>query len=89
MNILMWILAGGFAGWIGFNYIRANAYRGVMISIVIGMIGGYVGGNVLTPLLGETASMPDAINPVALLMALASATACLTIGDMIWRRFDI
>jgi uncharacterized membrane protein YeaQ/YmgE (transglycosylase-associated protein family) len=89
MNVVLWVLAGGLAGWVGFKYIGANENRGMVISIVIGVLGGYVGGYVLAPLLGETAPMPDAISLFALIMALASAAACLTIGDMISKRFDI
>lgn len=89
MNILLWILAGGFAGWAGFKFIGANEDRGMMISIIIGVAGGFFGGNVLAPMLGETAPMPDAISFFALLMAIASAAACLTIGDMISKRFNV
>ena len=89
MDMLLWVLACGFAGWIGFKFIGANAQRGVMVSIVIGGFGGFLGGNLLAPLLGETAPMADAFNPVALLVAVACAAACLTISDMIWRRFAI
>jgi len=89
MDIVIWILAGGFAGWIAFKFIGANEERGMMISIVIGMTGGFLGGSVLAPMLGETAPMPDAFSLFALLMAIASAAVCLTIGDMISRRFGI
>lgn len=89
MNVVLWVLAGGFAGWVGFKFIGANENRGMMISIVIGVIGGYVGGYVLAPMLGESAPMPDAISLFALIMALASAAACLTIGDMISKRFNV
>lgn len=89
MNVVMWLLAGGFAGWVGFKFIGANGNRGMMISMVIGVAGGFFGGNVLAPMLGETAPLPDAISVFALIMALASAAVCLTIGDMISRRFDV
>lgn len=89
MNILMWVLAGGFAGWVGFKYIHANASRGLMTSLAIGICGGYFGGSVLAPMLSEAPSMPDALSPGALLMAISSAAVCLTIAEMIWRRFAI
>jgi uncharacterized membrane protein YeaQ/YmgE (transglycosylase-associated protein family) len=89
MDVVLWILAGGFAGWVAFKHIGANKDRGMMISMVIGITGGFLGGNVLAPLLGETAPMPDAISLFALFMAIASAAVCLTIGDMISKRFDI
>jgi len=89
MNIFLWILAGGFAGWVAFKFVGANAFRGMPTSLVIGMCGGFLGGSVLAPILGETTPMPDAISPFALVMALATAAICLTIGDMISRRFNV
>ena len=89
MNVVMWVLAGGIAGWVGFKYIGANENRGMMISIFIGMVGGFFGGNVLAPMFGGTAPVPGAISTFALVMAAIGAAACLFIGEMIARRFDI
>ena len=89
MNILLWVLAGGAAGWAGFKFLHANEVRGMMISVIIGMAGGFFGGNVLAPMLGEVVSQPGAFSPFALFMAVASAAACLTIGNMLSHRFDI
>ncbi len=87
MNLALWLLAGGFAGWVGFRFIHANASRGLPVSMAIGVCGAYLGGSVLAPMLGETAPMMDAISPVALIMAAACAAVCLTVSDMILRRF--
>lgn len=89
MEVVLWILAGTFAGWVGFKFIGANPRRGVMVSLVIGACGGLFGGSVLAPVIGDAAYMPDAISPIALLIALATAAVCLTIGDLIGRRFNV
>jgi uncharacterized membrane protein YeaQ/YmgE (transglycosylase-associated protein family) len=89
MNLILWLLAGGFAGWVGFRFIGANVSRGLLMSMVIGICGAYLGGSVLAPMLGDSAALPDAFSPVALIMALACAAVCLTIGDMIFRRFVV
>ena len=87
--MIAWILAGGFAGWAAFKFIGANKYRGMIVSVVIGACGGYIGGSVLTPLMGESAALAYAVDPIALVMALGSAAVCLTIGDLIARRFNV
>ena len=89
MDVFLWALTGGLAGWVGFKYVGANAERGMLASLAIGVIGGFFGGFLLAPMLGETATMTDAFNPGTLLVAIASAAACLTISDMVWRRFAI
>lgn len=89
MNTLLWLSAGGFVGWAAFKFIGANEARGMMISIIIGVVGAFIGGGMLAPMLGETLPLPDEISEFALVMAVASAAACLTIGDMVSKRFDI
>ena len=54
MNIVMWMLAGAILGWIGFTYLRFNEGRGMMISVIIGAVGGLVGGNMIAPLFTAT-----------------------------------
>lgn len=90
VNIMLWVLAGGIAGWIGYTYMKFNARRGLMISIVIGMAGGYFGGRILAPMLGSaTAVNAGDFSPFPLFIALASAAACLIIGNMIHERFGV
>jgi uncharacterized membrane protein YeaQ/YmgE (transglycosylase-associated protein family) len=89
MNLMLWLVAGGFAGWVGLRFIGANASRSLSTSMVIGICGAYLGGSVLAPMLGDIAPSSDAFGPVALTMALASAAVCLTVGDMIFRRFIV
>jgi uncharacterized membrane protein YeaQ/YmgE (transglycosylase-associated protein family) len=89
MNPMLWLLAGALVGWLGFKHIGANKSRGMMISIIIGVVGAFVGGNMLAPMLGETPSIPDGVSVFALVVAAASAAICLTISDMLSKRFDI
>lgn len=89
MNLILWLLTGGFAGWFGFRFIGANASRGLLTSMAIGICGAYLGGSVLAPMLGDTAPLSDAFSPAALIMALACAAVCLTVGEMIFRRFNV
>ena len=89
MNIAMWVLAGGVLGWIGFAYLKANEERGMVISVIIGMLGGFLGGNVLAPILGAPTETPNDFNMYSLLIAMASAAACLAIGNLASKRFGV
>lgn len=89
MNIAMWVVAGGIVGWIGYAIMRANAERGMIISIIIGVVGGFFGGNVLAPMLGAVADAPNDFSLFSLVIALASAGACLGIGNLLSSRFGV
>jgi uncharacterized membrane protein YeaQ/YmgE (transglycosylase-associated protein family) len=87
MNIAMWVLAGGALGWMAFAYLRVNRALGLATAVVIGAVGGFFGGNVLAPMLGAVTDTPNVFNLFAMVVALASAAACLAIVNLLSRRF--
>jgi len=89
MNIAMWVVAGGILGWIGFTILRAKAERGMVISIVIGAVGGLFGGNVAAPMLGAVLDTPNAFSLFSLVIALASAAGCLVVGNLVSDSFGV
>ena len=89
MNVAMWVLAGGALGWIGFAYLKLNRHLGLALSVIIGAVGGFFGGNVLAPMLGAVTDTPNIFNLFSMAVALGSAGACLAIGNMLFRRFGM
>ncbi len=87
MNIIIWVAAGGILGWIALKFLHANKGRGMPLSIVIGMAGGFLGGSMLTPLFSDLSANPGAFSPFSLFLAVIGAAACLTISNMIARRY--
>jgi uncharacterized membrane protein YeaQ/YmgE (transglycosylase-associated protein family) len=89
MNIAMWVLVGGVLGWLGYAHLKANEKRGMIFSIIIGMLGGFFGGNVLAPMLGAVTDTPNIFSPFALFVAVASAAACLALGNLLSKRYGV
>lgn len=44
MDILLWLLFGGLAGWLASVIMGANAHMGIVMNIVIGIVGAMIGG---------------------------------------------
>jgi uncharacterized membrane protein YeaQ/YmgE (transglycosylase-associated protein family) len=44
MNIIMWIIFGGLAGWVATLIVGADAAYGVPGNIVVGIVGAFLGG---------------------------------------------
>ena len=86
MNIAIWVLAGGVLGWIAYTALKINRARGMIVSIIIGAIGGFAGGNVLAPMLGAVVEAPNDFNLLSMIIALASAAGCLAIGNLVSNR---
>lgn len=91
MNIVIWILAGAAIGWAGYALLNFNEYRGVVVSTILGAAGGFLGGNVLTPMLTSPAPLgiPAGFDSLALFIAAASAAAFLAIGNLVYKRFGV
>lgn len=89
MNIAMWVLAGGVLGWIGFSMLNANKERGMVISIIIGVLGGFFGGNVLAPMLGAVTDTPNDFSLFSMAIAMTSAAVCLTVGNLVSTRYGV
>ena len=89
MNVILWILAGGVAGWVGCSAFHLNAARGLVVSSIIGVIGAYFGGNFLAPIIHGTTGNPGDFSPIALLIAFVSAIGSLAIGDMMYEHFGL
>jgi uncharacterized membrane protein YeaQ/YmgE (transglycosylase-associated protein family) len=88
MNLVIWIAAGAFVGWLAFALIGLNSARGPWISALIGAAGGVVGGKVVAPVFvslppGGEFSMPT------LLFAAALAAVALAAGNLIHNRWGL
>jgi uncharacterized membrane protein YeaQ/YmgE (transglycosylase-associated protein family) len=87
MNIVMWILAGGILGWASCTYLRYNEGRGVVISAILGAVGGLIGGKLVAPIFLTSASADFSIP--ALFFAAMVATGLLLVGNMIYNRWGV
>ncbi len=48
MNLLSWLIIGGFAGWIAKKI--AGGKKGLLSNIILGIVGSYVGGFIISVL---------------------------------------
>jgi uncharacterized membrane protein YeaQ/YmgE (transglycosylase-associated protein family) len=52
MNFLIWLIVGGIVGWLASIVMRTDGQQGLILNIVVGIVGAFVAGLVLTPMLG-------------------------------------
>ena len=90
MNILIWVITGSFAAWVGINVFHINEDRGLIVSSIIGAVGAVIGGNMIAPLLSSPAIEPAlAFSPFVLMVALATAATCLIVSNFVVKRYGI
>lgn len=82
LNIIVWILLGGVAGWIASMIMGRNARMGMLGNIVVGILGAIIGGAVMNfiGLAGTTG-----FNLWSLLVAVVGAVILLAIVGVLQR----
>ncbi|CAN7330689.1 GlsB/YeaQ/YmgE family stress response membrane protein [Knoellia sp. LjRoot47] len=48
MGIIAWIIIGGLAGWIASKIMNTDAQQGILLNIVVGIVGAFLGGLLLS-----------------------------------------
>jgi uncharacterized membrane protein YeaQ/YmgE (transglycosylase-associated protein family) len=85
MNFIIWIIAGAFVGWIASMIMRTNARQGLLMNIVVGIVGAFLGGLVLSPLFGVATINQRDFSMPALLVSLGGALLLLFIVQLVRR----
>ena len=75
MNIILWIILGGIAGWLASLIVRGTGL-GIIGDIIVGIIGGFIGG-IIVGLLGG--SGVTGFNIWSLVVAVIGAVVLLLI----------
>lgn len=53
MNILLWIILGGLAGWLASIIMKRNEHQGILGDILLGIVGAILGGFAVSMLGGQ------------------------------------
>ena len=75
MSFILWLIIGALAGWIASIIMKTNAQQGLLIDIIVGIIGAFIGGYVVR-FFGVD---PDANLIISLITAVVGAVILLAI----------
>lgn len=85
MNFVIWILAGGIAGWLASIVMRTDAQQGALMNIIVGIVGAFVAGLLLTPMLGISTINQNNFSFPAFMVSVLGAVILLGIVNLIRR----
>lgn len=80
MSILAWIILGGLAGWIASLIMKTDAQQGILLNIVVGVVGAFLGGMLFSFLGGEGVS---GFNLYSLLVAVLGSVVFIWVLKMV------
>jgi uncharacterized membrane protein YeaQ/YmgE (transglycosylase-associated protein family) len=52
MNFIIWLIVGGLLGWVASMVMGTNDRQGMLLNIVVGIAGAFLGGLILAPMFG-------------------------------------
>jgi len=85
INFIVWIILGGIIGWLASKVMRTDAQQGIFLNIIVGIVGAFLGGWLISPLVGVAALSQENFSIAGLLVALLGAIILLAIVNLIRR----
>ena len=82
INFLVWIVAGAVIGWLASIIMRTNSRQGLIADIIVGIVGAFVGGYLLSPLFNAGTINQGDFSLPALLVSLGGAVILLAISKL-------
>jgi len=85
MNLLIYLIAGAIVGYIASRIMHTNSQQGLLMDIVVGVVGAFIAGFFISPLLG-VGTINDAITIQTMLVTLLGSVVLLWLYKMISKR---
>jgi uncharacterized membrane protein YeaQ/YmgE (transglycosylase-associated protein family) len=86
MNLILWIIVGGVIGWFASIIMKTDAQQGILLNVVVGIVGAFLAGLLLTPLFGVGTINQSNFSLPSLLLSLGGAIILLAIVNLFRRR---
>ena len=80
IGILVWLVIGGVVGWLASLVMRTDAQQGILLNIVVGIVGAFIGG-----LIFNRGDINEDINLTSFLVSLVGAIVLLAIVNLFRR----
>lgn len=82
MNIIVYLIAGAIVGYVASRIMRTNSQQGLIMDIIVGVIGAFLAGYFISPLLG-VGTINDAVTLPTMLVTLIGAVILLWLYKMV------
>ena len=81
IGLLIWLVIGGIVGWLASLVMRTDAQQGVLLNIVVGIVGAFIGGLIFNK--GDINNAP--LSVTAFVVSLIGAIALLAVVNLFRR----
>ena len=81
IGLLIWLVIGGIVGWLASLVMRTDAQQGVLLNIVVGIVGAFIGGLIFNK--GDINNAP--LSVTAFVVSLVGAIILLAVVNLFRR----
>ena len=85
INWIVWLIVGGIIGWLASIVMKTDAQQGTLMNVVVGIVGAFLGGLLLSPLFGTGTINQGSFSLPSLLVSLLGAVILLAIVNLFRR----
>ena len=85
MNIIIWLIVGGIIGWLASIIMKRDGQQGIFLNVIVGIIGSFVGGFLIAPMLGSGTANTGDFSIIGLLASLGGAVILLLLINLVTR----
>ena len=82
MNFIIWLIVGGVIGWVASILMGTNRQQGILLNVIVGIVGAFVGGLVLTPLFGIATINQNNFSLPGVLVSVVGAIILLAVINL-------
>jgi len=86
MGIILWLVIGGVIGWLASIVMRTDGSQGIFLNIIVGIVGAFLGGWLISPLVGAPSINSGEISIGSLLVSFIGAVILLAIVNLFTRK---
>ena len=83
MNLIVWLIVGGLVGWVASMIMHSP--EGILMNVVVGIVGAFIGGWLLSPLIGAGTINQNDFSIGGLVVSLLGAIILLAIVNLFRR----
>jgi uncharacterized membrane protein YeaQ/YmgE (transglycosylase-associated protein family) len=86
VNLILWLVIGGVLGWLASIVMKTDAQQGIFLNVIVGIVGAFLAGFFITPLLGTGTINADDFSIGSLIASFLGALILLAIVNLFRRR---
>lgn len=83
MNFIIWLIVGGVIGWVASILMKTDGQQGMLLNVIVGIVGAFLAGLLLTPLLGIATINQNNFSLPGLVVSLVGAIILLALVSLL------